>query len=127
MSLARGSDAELERAALAVGKNELVYRMARAKGIEVGLEQLKEQREIFAAAADSLFQVFEGADQPRRARLVDSTIRAALAGEPVRLLPTGLAQALRRRIPHGFNREALSVVVQRAPWELAPNQTGSDD
>jgi hypothetical protein len=58
---------------------------------------------------------------------VDSIMDAVLAGEPVRLLPSGLAQALRRRIPHAFNRDALASVVQRASTVQGADDAGSDD
>ena len=118
LSLARASDVDLEAAARSVGRNELLYRMARARRIHVTDDEMSELRTAFVSAADSLFATFAGADGPRRSELVDSIVGSVLEGRPTRLLPAGLAPALRARMPHTVDRDAVAAVAREASYEV---------
>jgi hypothetical protein len=118
LSLTRASVVQLEEAARALARNELLYRMARSRGIEVADADLAEPLAEFTTAADSLFAMFAGADAQRRAQLVDSIVGAVVAGSPTRTLPAGLAPALRRRVPHAFDRDALAAAARLMSGEV---------
>lgn len=117
LSLARAPDADLETAARSLARNELLYRMARARGIDVSMDDLGDLRTEFVTAAAPIFAIFASADTPRRQELVDSIVGSVLSGRPGPQLPAGLAPALRRRIPHVLDRGALGAVARRAPFE----------
>jgi hypothetical protein len=125
LSLARASDVDLESAARTLARNELLYRMARARGIEVGAADLAEPRAEFTTAADSLFATFAAADPSTRAQIVDSIVGSVLSGEPTRLLPAGLAPALRRRVPHALDRDALARVAREASYRITADSLAS--
>lgn len=115
LSLARGSDADLEVAARSVARDELLYRMARGRGIDVELADLGDLRTDFVTGAAPVFAMFASADTPRRQEMVDSIVGSVLSGRPGPQLPAGLAPALRRTIAHSLDRRALAEVARRAP------------
>lgn len=116
LSLARGSDVDLELAARNLARNELLYRMAKDRGIDVGLDDLAEARTEFVTSVDSIFAKFASQDAQRRQTMVDSIVRSVLSGRPGPQLPAGLASALRRRIPHVLDRRALGAVARSASF-----------
>jgi len=116
LGLARASDTELAGIARSLARNELLYRMAKARGIDVGVDDLGDLRADFVAAAAPIFAMFATADASRRQELVDSVVASVLTGRPGPQLPAGLAPALRRRIPHVLDRGALGAVARRAPF-----------
>jgi hypothetical protein len=117
LSLARASDVDLERAARSLASNELLYRMARARGIDVGVDDLADVRADFVTAAGPIFAMFATQDAPRRQEVVDSLVTSVLAGRPGPQLPAGLATALRRRVPHALDRGVLGVVARDASFQ----------
>ena len=125
-SLGRASDAEVERAARSIGANELLFRMARSRGLEVGPDDMIEAREEFTTAAASHFRRFSGRDRAAPGALVDSMVSRAIAGEPDVVLPPGLAPALRRRIPHRLERRTLAAVSRRASSGFRPEGPSPD-
>lgn len=126
LSLARASDAEIERAARSIGTNELLFRMARSRGLEIAPDEMVEAREDVTAATASLFRRFLDPDGPPPGAVVDSMVSRAIAGEADFVLPPGLAPALRRRIPHRLERQTLAAVSRRASSSFRPDGAGAD-
>jgi hypothetical protein len=126
LSLARASDAEIERAARSMGTNELLYRKARSLGLAVTADEMAEAREAFATATESLFRRFSGPAGPAPGALVDSMVSRAIAGEADFVLPPGLAPALRRRIPHRLERPALAAASRRASSSFRADGSNPD-
>lgn len=126
LALGRASDAEVERVARSIGSNELLFRMARARGLEVLPDDMVEAREEFTTAASNLFRRFSEPDGATPGALVDSMVSRAIAGEPDVVLPPGLAPALRRRIPHRLERETLAAVSRRASSPFRPEGPSPD-
>ena len=117
LSLARGSAVSLDNAARALARNELLFRLARRRGIRVELGELTAARTAFERAASPIFLRFSAeSDAGARSRMVDSIIGGVLTGAPFRQLPAGLAPALRRRTPHTFDRDALARVAREARY-----------
>lgn len=114
--LAWDSDQRLSETLAAVARNELLYRVARARGIDVDPADLGPLRTDFVNGTRRLFAALRvrggpGVDQPG---VVDSLLLDLLKGSPVPAMPAGLAGALRARIPHLVTPDEVNRVGLRA-------------
>ncbi len=109
LKLAWSSPADLERAAVEVARSHLLAEVAATRGIVVSDRDLRGLRTAFGREVDAGLAWFA----PNRAGgpvSADSLVARALRGEAAVTIPAGLAAALRRRIPHGYNAVGIGWI-----------------
>ena len=119
--LTNQSDVVLEKMAMTIAKNVVLYREAVRQGIRVDQRDLAGVTEEFRATLSKVVDQFKDATtESDVARRVDSLLRLAAGGVASAPLPAGLALLLREREPHQVFDQALRAVAAGAGRKAKP-------